>query len=302
MKNTLRLVVGTVLTVIFATGLSAQSVSAPSEGQIREKVKQRIIYRFEDEAHFTVAQGEAVALQCPANAYGLEEFVIYPVEQNMIWYSYCGQVTGKHYREKGRDKKGSVEQIGYTPCVAIIQWTIEGRELKTDFCLTQDKEKIAQAIERSARERGLWSARTHANLLPPLKIPELERIAGFVRLWSEVKYNFAFFDKLPDLDWEKVLEDYLPRVQQAETAPEYYKVLRECMALLHDGHTEVWGPRNDPSAAPPVLLAAVEGKAVIVAVKAPDKIPHAAQRDEMATAGLKLGEEVTHVDGQPVNK
>lgn len=304
MRNVSRVGLVTLHSVISAAGLSAQSMPPVlSEDQIREKIKQRIPYQFEDDVHFTVAMGEAVALQCPVNPYGLDDFVIYPDGEGLIWYSYCGEVTAKHYREKERDKKGSVEQIGYAPYVAIIQWTIQGHQLKTDFCITQNKDKIGQAVDRVLRERGEWSSRIKStNLLPAVKIPEAERIAGFVRLWSEVKYNFAFFDKVPELDWEKVLDDYLPRVQKATTAPNYYKVLRECMALLHDGHTEVWGPSSEASAPLPVLLAPVDGKAVIVAVVAPDKIRKAAHRDEMAKAALKLGEEVTHIDGQPVSK
>lgn len=41
-----------------------------------------------------------------------------------------------------------------------------------------------------------------------------ERLEGFVLLWSEIKYNFAFFSRLPGLDWDKVLTEYLPLVRE----------------------------------------------------------------------------------------
>jgi len=44
----------------------------------------------------------------------------------------------------------------------------------------------------------------------------LLRVAAFTRLWTEVKYNFVFFDKRPGLNWDRVLEHYLPRVAAAK--------------------------------------------------------------------------------------
>ena len=58
------------------------------------------------------------------------------------------------------------------------------------------------------------------------------RVAGFARMWSAVKENFVFFDQRPKLDWDGVLNVYLPRVMQCETHDEYLQLLREAMALL----------------------------------------------------------------------
>ena len=69
-----------------------------------------------------------------------------------------------------------------------------------------------------------------------------ERTAGFVRLWSEVKYNFAFFEQAPEVDWDKVLDEYLPKVQAAQSDVEYYRLLQRCIASLKDGHTTVYLP------------------------------------------------------------
>lgn len=300
MRDIARFALLAIHSIVVAAGVSAQRApEVPSEEQIRSHIKQRLPYRFEEQAEFTVTEGEAIALQCPANIYGIEDFVIFLDGKGLGWLWYCGYSTSVQYRQL----KGFVEQIGYAPCAAILQWTVEGRKLNIRFCITADLQKIAPAAERARRERKDWGLSTKANnLWLPVAIPETERIAGFARLWTEVKYNFAYFDKVPDLDWDKVLDQYLPRVQKATTAPEYYKVLRECMALLHDGHTDVGGPEGDPTAAPPVRVDAFQGKIVIVAVMAPEKLHDPALRGELTAAGLKIGEEITALDGQGVEE
>lgn len=69
-----------------------------------------------------------------------------------------------------------------------------------------------------------------------------ERLFGFVNFWTEVKYNFAFFDQVPKLDWDAVLLEYLPRFQSDQSNTDYYKLLSEVCALLNDGHTDIYLP------------------------------------------------------------
>jgi C-terminal processing protease CtpA/Prc len=117
-----------------------------------------------------------------------------------------------------------------------------------------------------------------------------ERIAGFIYLWSEVKYNFANFDLVPNLNWDRMRNRYLPLVEKAQTDEEYYKLLKKLLAELHDGHTSLlWSDGTRP----PILIKSIEGKAVITDI---------AENDELAKSGLKRGMEITHVDGRPVKE
>lgn len=133
----------------------------------------------------------------------------------------------------------------------------------------------------------------------PAALSADERLEGFVRLWSEIKYNFAFFSRLPGLDWDKVLTEYLPLVREEQSNQNYYRLLARCVAQLHDGHTIVWGEGFRfavplyPEDAPPLIVHPVEGKAVIVEL---------AETDEVHRAGLRRGMEVTHIDGRPVRE
>ncbi len=129
-----------------------------------------------------------------------------------------------------------------------------------------------------------------AESAPPHLSPDEQR-AGFVRLWSETKYNFASFDNVPDLDWDAVLDEYLPQFDRPRTRYDYYRILEKCMARLHDGHTRVvLGPFSDEDR-PAILVKPVEGKAVITRV---------ADDPEIAAQGVTAGCEIVKVGGRDV--
>jgi len=117
-----------------------------------------------------------------------------------------------------------------------------------------------------------------------------ERLAGFLTLWSEVKYNFVSFDQVPDLDWDLILRQYLPLVRAEQTDEEYYRLLQQCMALLNDGHTQVYV--FEPNAIPPVRLEPIDGRILVMDVD-PSHLPS----PSLATRGMEL----THVDGKAVD-
>ena len=76
------------------------------------------------------------------------------------------------------------------------------------------------------------------------ELSEELRIAGLSRFWSEVKYNFAFPEKLAALDWDALYISFIPRVRAARSTVEYYRVLQELCAKLQDGHTYIIRPHR----------------------------------------------------------
>ena len=117
------------------------------------------------------------------------------------------------------------------------------------------------------------------------------RMAGFARLWSEVKQNFVFLDQRPELDWNGVLERYMPEIAEAKSQTEYINILRRVMALLRDGHTGIMA--SDDRDTPPVRVEPVEGRPVVTAV---------AKTPESEASGLRPGMEIIEVDGRPARK
>ena len=84
-------------------------------------------------------------------------------------------------------------------------------------------------------------APTNGRLFPK-PLTSTERMIGFIHFWTEVKYNFAFFSQVPDLNWDEVLSEYLPKFAREQTTFEYYHLLSEVCAKLKDGHTNVYYP------------------------------------------------------------
>jgi C-terminal processing protease CtpA/Prc len=122
-----------------------------------------------------------------------------------------------------------------------------------------------------------------------------ERIFGLAKIWSEVKYNFANFDLVPDLDWDKAFQEYLPKAAEQQSDAEYYRLLRRFVSLLRDGHTEVSPPAYIQRMIdmPAVSIENIEGKGVIVDL---------AEGGELARAGICAGAEITRIDGRAVSE
>jgi hypothetical protein len=109
---------------------------------------------------------------------------------------------------------------------------------------------------------------SYVTWIPPAKPNDEDRrilrMAAFARLWSEVKCNFVFLDRRPDLYWDSVLELYLPRVAAARTQEEYARVLEEVVALLKDGHTQVHPAISKDR--PGLNIEPIEGRPVVIDV------------------------------------
>ncbi len=122
-----------------------------------------------------------------------------------------------------------------------------------------------------------------------------ERIFGLAKVWSGVKYNFANFDLVPDLDWDKAFQEYLPKAAEEQTNAEYYRLIQKFVALLHDNHTRVNLPKyvREMMDVPPISIENIEGKAVIVKV---------VETNEIKEAAILPGMEITKVDGRSVDE
>jgi C-terminal processing protease CtpA/Prc len=117
-----------------------------------------------------------------------------------------------------------------------------------------------------------------------------QKIYGISNFWKEVSYNFAYFDQVPELDWDKAFEEYIPKVLETKSTFEYYRVLQRFCALLKDGHTGVSIPRAMRDRywdRPQVILADLQRKPIVtnVAKNLSDKLP--------------IGSEIREIDGRP---
>ena len=239
-------------------------------------------YTLKTDVAVTLEQGQAIQLDVETNLYGIEKYIIYYYTNGqegivrLDTYLADGTISGGGTKAGPTGQGSRTRGVSGVPYSARVEWRIDQGKAFVNFRTTMDSGN-------------------------PKPMPEVDRIAGFVKLWSEVKYNFAFFSRMPELNWDKVLVDYLPQVQAAQTDVEYYQVLRRCMALLRDGHTDLWGPSPAQSGRLPFSLDRIEGMAVITAVSDANTITIEPQRKQLMQANLKRGEAVTHIDGRAVD-
>ncbi|HUT82637.1 MAG TPA: S41 family peptidase [Candidatus Bathyarchaeia archaeon] len=89
-----------------------------------------------------------------------------------------------------------------------------------------------------------------------------------MQVWAEVKFNFAFFDQVPELNWEKETRSAIPKILATKNIGEYYQILQELVALLNDGHTLILPSKEemDTLDRPALELQMIENKIIITRI------------------------------------
>ena len=125
-------------------------------------------------------------------------------------------------------------------------------------------------------------------------LTRVQRIVGLLKVWYWVGHFYAYLDDAT-ANWQRLISDWLPRVEAA-TGPEgYYRVMEEIGALLHDNHTWVAHPlashslTGDRVYVPPVYLLWVGDRVAVVRTDT-----------SIASLGILPGDEVLKIDGRPV--
>jgi carboxyl-terminal processing protease len=121
------------------------------------------------------------------------------------------------------------------------------------------------------------------------------KIAGLSRFWMEVKINFPHFATIADLDWDKTYVDFIPKVRATTSTYEYYRVLQQMCALLKDGHSDVFLPKElaeRMEADLPLQIELIENHVFITRVDS----------KKLEAEGVTTGLEILKVDGVPVHE
>ena len=67
-------------------------------------------------------------------------------------------------------------------------------------------------------------------------LDKYERNYSLSEIWKELDYNFAFPDKSKEANLDSLYQAYLPKVENAEDAYTYYRVLSSFMAAMNEAH------------------------------------------------------------------
>ncbi len=149
--------------------------------------------------------------------------------------------------------------------------------------------------ERFEHDGIIWA--TAAAWVVPFQenLGEDAKIAGLSRLWMEVKLNFPNFAAVADLDWDKTYVDLIPQVRATTSTYEYYRLLQRTVALLKDGHTGVFLPKELAArmeADLPLRIELIENRVFVTRVES----------KELEANGITAGLEILKIDGIPVHE
>ncbi|MCX7000397.1 MAG: S41 family peptidase [Candidatus Sumerlaeota bacterium] len=175
-------------------------------------------------------------------------------------------------------------------CGGDLKWTLLGKA----FNNIRQEPEFKEIVEKLMAKGNNWS---NSPLKTPYRenISEDEKVAGLSIFWSEVKYNFVYFDHVPELDWDQLYLTYLPKVRYTKNTLEFYHVLEEMCAKLKDSHTNVYFPKELHQTVyshPPMWAALIEDKVIIVDVRS----------DSLRNKGIEPGLEIISIDGLPVRQ
>lgn len=113
-----------------------------------------------------------------------------------------------------------------------------------------------------------YKTKSESDLQIPNDISITDRIYGISKFWQEVNYNFAYFENIPNVDFDSIYKSYLDKVIIAKNDLEYYKILKRFCAELKDGHTNIYFPKylQQKLFYPPIRIRRIKNEIYVVNV------------------------------------
>jgi len=167
---------------------------------------------------------------------------------------------------------------------------------------------LSQALLGLYRNRGLGD-QFYLSLMPDVGNPSFNRElayanvnlpdAGFqllalYRFWNIIEYWFPYRDVM-DEDWDAVLAQFIPRITLATSRESYQRELMALIARAHDSHANLWTPLD---VRPPTGACRL---AVSMRFIGDDAVVSRYTADAAEASGLRIGDVVTAIDGEPLS-
>jgi C-terminal processing protease CtpA/Prc len=159
----------------------------------------------------------------------------------------------------------------------------------SDLDPLRSDERFTKLVARVRHASQFWNNPAIATAYSE-NISEEEKLAGLAKFWMEIKLNFVFFHQVPHINWDSLFLTYLRKVRQTGSTLQYFRVLQEMCAHLHDGHTSLTPPRELWPilwSSPEIVTKLIEEKVLITKVKS----------DSLLQMGIHVGMEVTAISG-----
>ncbi|MGA7382273.1 MAG: S41 family peptidase, partial [Terriglobales bacterium] len=159
--------------------------------------------------------------------------------------------------------------------------------------------QLANAGKFSAPSRAKLAGRLAAqrdNAYDDMPYPAAEyRLLGAFRLWAVINYFFPYKELMGE-DWNDMLRQYIPRIEEAKDALDYNLAILEMKAHVHDSHAGADSPilrKYFGDASAPVRVRMIEGLPVITGFT---------NADAARAAGLEIGDVILKVDGEEASR
>lgn len=126
----------------------------------------------------------------------------------------------------------------------------------------------------------------------PNTLTQEQKLFGLSMLWSEAKYNEAFFNNIGEAAWDSAYRAFMKPVMETSNDYEYVRELTRFCALLRDGHSMVYSGSSIPIITSSFdkfqwYLSNVEGKAIVRSISDKQK------------EWIPIGSEIVEVNGMP---
>lgn len=291
--------------------LHAQEFVTVAASDLYEQATQTQSITVDQDIHLELSVGEGIRLDCEEDTHGISNAVLLFAEDGQAWLvvrdreGYQIEYTSSLFKTS----TGMFTQIGGSTIVAIAEWTnaeeqTAGKPLKIKFRLSSDRDYNTKVYRDVCDSNRNYSMRMQ-NMEPvhAEQLTENQKIEAWARLWSEVKFNFAFFDQVPELDWDAEFQSVLSNVRDTKSVSEFYRVLARSMAKLKDGHTHVWGPGigvNGDGRLPVWLEYDNQDRLRVSHMVDLKNVPSEDMRNRIRKLNIQRGDIVTQLDGVPV--
>jgi C-terminal processing protease CtpA/Prc len=117
------------------------------------------------------------------------------------------------------------------------------------------------------------------------------RVLAAIRLWAVIDYFFPYREFMGE-DWDAVLRDFIPRLEQAKDALDYNLTISEMVTHFHDSHGFMRSPVLDAkfgTASLPIRVRMIDGLPVITGFT---------DSAAAAAVGFEIGDVILKLDGE----
>jgi C-terminal processing protease CtpA/Prc len=121
--------------------------------------------------------------------------------------------------------------------------------------------------------------------------PAEYRVLAAIRLWAVIDYFFPYREFMGE-DWDCVLRDFIPRLEQAKDALDYNLTISEMVTHFHDSHGFMRSPVLEAkfgNASLPIRVRMIEGLPVITGFT---------DSAAATAAGFEIGDVILKLDGE----